>query len=68
MNDGLHPLAFLDQQLIHLSITIDGQIRAPSGLDSARPGISPEGHFHPLHRQGLRTFPEAGQKPSKQQK
>jgi hypothetical protein len=32
MNYGLHPLAFLDQQLAHLAIAIEGQMRAPTAL------------------------------------
>lgn len=56
MNDGLHPLAFLAEQLAHRATAIEGQMRAATGLDGARPGIRPWGHFHQLHRQGLRTF------------
>jgi hypothetical protein len=58
MHDGLHPLAFLDQQLNHLATTIEGQMRAPTGLDSARPVLA-FGTLPPVAPAGIADVPRS---------
>jgi hypothetical protein len=43
MNYDLPPLAFMDQQLPHLTAVIEGQMRAQTGLNGAHPAIHPWG-------------------------
>jgi hypothetical protein len=60
-------VAFLNQQLAHLAIVIEGQMRAPTGLDGAHPGIHPLGHFYWLTGWGYGRFQSLA-KPSRQHK